>query len=242
MHGHDCLGVEHQRGATADRAGDDCDGVQPAGVTLHALPLEGGQGGSGQILGVHQDRLAVGHAAVAVAHLVCRGVVLAVAAGGDQAEHQALLSGRQATEVAGLGQGEIGQGGGRQLGAAIGGGEAGAGEDAAGQLEFREVGVDVGNGLVAGHGAGDQLAHVNWDTTGADRDPGGGFDLGDQGLPTVAVLLHELLADGAALQQGLLQPEQQGDLAAASEHGADREGGRTECEQAGRQHRVDHDH
>ena len=127
--------------------GHNCDGVQPAGVTLQAHPLVGGQAGSGQILGVHQDRMAVGHAAVAVAHLVCRGVVLAIAAGGDQAEHQALLSGRQATEVAGLRQGEIGQGGGRQLGAAIGGGEAGAGEDAAGQLEFTEAGFDIGNGL-----------------------------------------------------------------------------------------------
>ena len=114
-----------------------------------------------QILRVDQDRLTVRHAPVAVALLVDHRVVLAVTAGGDQVQHQALLAGGQAAEVIRIRQSELGQRRHRQLGPASGGGETGPLEHPAGHLEFLLAGVDLGDGGVTGHGAGDQLAHIH---------------------------------------------------------------------------------
>ena len=102
----------------------------------------------------------MGHPPVAVAALVDHRVVLAVAAGGDQAHHQPPLPRRHPAKVGGGGQTQPGQGRGRQLGPARGGGEFGLIKYPARHLELPPTAVDIGDGAITGHGAGDQLVHI----------------------------------------------------------------------------------
>ena len=160
-HQHIGLRIEHQGGTAANRSWNQLDALKAAGFALHRDPLVSDQATGNQVFRIDQQRVAVGHAAVAVARLVHHGVVLAVAAGGDQAEHQAPLAGRLAAEMLRLGQAQIRQRCYGELGAAGGGGEARLVEHPPTHLEFPLAGIDAGHGVVAGHGAGDQLAHIH---------------------------------------------------------------------------------
>ena len=62
--------------------------------------------------------------------------------------------------MAAIRQAELGQGRDRQLRPTAGGAETGFLEESAPHAELLARGIDGGQGAVARHGAGDQLAHV----------------------------------------------------------------------------------
>ena len=99
--------------------------MQFAGFSLHRHPLVGREASAGDIGSVHQNCVAMGHTAIHVSLLVDDGVVLAVAAGRDQGQHQSGFIRRQAAEMLRMRQLQHRQGGDFHPGPAAGGGKRG---------------------------------------------------------------------------------------------------------------------